>query len=348
MAGSEPDQPPDPYSPSFDPESLPDEALAAYRQHRYRATFSVVLTILIHLAGLGMLTPMAVARLCAFLPVVRADDFSARKAYGRLLIPFYNLYWTFVLFRRIVDRLTFQARLWRIRRAPSKGVATTAAWLLCLSTIPYLGLVFWTASYVTVLPIYLMQLQGTCNRLALEAAPPHTRPSMRQLERATLLRWLGWIVLTPSVALLVASVAAALFVPTAPPLSISTLVGMLAFAIAGVALWCIGRLHTGYGQATLAGTAPEIAAAYLRIDKNAAWMVAAVAIPVGLILLAVGGVILFDPTAPAGEAVPVLLFGGLPLLASTYAVARALQLSRQIDRLERLHVVVRQPEPFYA
>src|SRR5215212_9048297 len=75
-----PDQPPDPYSPSFDPESLPDETLAVYRQHRYRATFSVVLTILIHLAGLGMLTPMAVARLYAFLPTVRADDFSARKA----------------------------------------------------------------------------------------------------------------------------------------------------------------------------------------------------------------------------------------------------------------------------
>jgi len=82
--------------------------------------------------------------------------------------------------------------------------------------------------------------------------------------------------------------------------------------------------------------APGIVAGYLRIDKNAAWMVASLAIPLGVLFLAVGGVILADasPSSPASEAIPVLVFGGLPLLGSIYAVAQALLLRGRIARLE--------------
>src|SRR5947207_2047762 len=99
----------DPYGPFVDPRTLPPETIAAYRQHRYQATFSVLLIILVHLLTLGLASPYLLARKYAFLPVIRADDFSTGKAAGFLFIPFFNLYWVFVVCRRLADRLTLQA-----------------------------------------------------------------------------------------------------------------------------------------------------------------------------------------------------------------------------------------------
>jgi hypothetical protein len=322
----------DPYRPGFDLHALAPETLAAYQQHRFRATFSVALTVLIHVLTLGLLAPILVARKHAFLPRVQRDDPSGGRAYGFLLVPFYNLYWAFVLFRRLVDRLTLQRRLWSQPGAPSKGLATASAALHCLGMIPYLGLVFWLVSYVAVLPIYLAQVQATCNGLALEAAPPEARSAMRRLERAMLLRWLGWVLLAPSALILLASVAATLFNPAAPPASPVAWTLLLGLVIAGGALWYAGRRQRADAQSTLVTTAPEFAAGYLRIDKNAGWMVAGIALPIGLLFLAVGGMIVLDPGGESvSSAIPVLVFAGLLLLAGAYAVARSLQIRRRIS-----------------
>ena len=45
------------------------------------------------------------------LPVVKRDDPSAGKAIGFMFIPLFNLYWYFVVWRRLVDRINFQYRL---------------------------------------------------------------------------------------------------------------------------------------------------------------------------------------------------------------------------------------------
>jgi hypothetical protein len=50
------------------------------------------------------------------LPAVKPDDPSAAKAIGFMFIPLFNLYWYFVVWRRLVDRINFQ---YRLRGCPS-------------------------------------------------------------------------------------------------------------------------------------------------------------------------------------------------------------------------------------
>lgn len=45
------------------------------------------------------------------LPAVKRDDPSAGKAIGFMFIPLFNLYWYFVVWSRLVDRVNFQYRL---------------------------------------------------------------------------------------------------------------------------------------------------------------------------------------------------------------------------------------------
>jgi len=45
------------------------------------------------------------------LPAVKPDDPSAAKAIGFMFIPLFNLYWYFVVWKRLVDRINFQYRL---------------------------------------------------------------------------------------------------------------------------------------------------------------------------------------------------------------------------------------------
>src|SRR5687768_11404689 len=79
----------DPYGPFFDPGALPPETVAAWRQHRFHATFSVLLLLLVHVLTFGMASPFLVARKYTFLPRIRPDDFSTARAAGFLFIPFF-------------------------------------------------------------------------------------------------------------------------------------------------------------------------------------------------------------------------------------------------------------------
>lgn len=65
------------------------------------------------------------------LPVVKPDDPTAGKAIGFLLIPIFNIYWWFVVWPRLVDRLNFQYRL-RGRPGPIDRTQVTSAQLLSL------------------------------------------------------------------------------------------------------------------------------------------------------------------------------------------------------------------------
>src|SRR4051794_37912562 len=69
---------------------------------------------------------------------------------------------------------------------------------------------------------------------------------MGQMERAMLLRWLGWMILAPAGLFLTIGVAAALFNPSAPPASPLRWAVLLTLVGAGAALWGVGR-HRGRG-----------------------------------------------------------------------------------------------------
>ena len=172
----------DPYSPFFDLSSVPPETLAAWRQHRFQATFSVLLLILVHFLTFGLASPFLLARKYAFLPTIRPDDFSMLKAAGFLFIPFFAFYWVFVLCRRARGPAGLQARLWSLPGAPSRGLATALAVGWVLSAIPYVGILLWFPLHLALWPIYLAQVQ----RL-LQPPRPRSRAARRPPRRCW--RW---------------------------------------------------------------------------------------------------------------------------------------------------------------
>lgn len=326
----------DPYGPGLDPASLPPETLGAWRQHRFTATFSVLLLLLVHFLTFGLASPFLLARKYAFLPKVRPDDFSTAKAAGFLFIPFFAFYWVFIFCRRIADRLALQARLWDLPGAPSKDLATALAAGWVVSAIPYLGLLLWIPVHLALWPIYLAQVQRLCNRLALEAAPPDVRPSMLALERAMRLRWLGWVIVVPCVLMIVSSLVLMVVAPPGPLLEmIVGIVVILAVAGGGGAMLYLGERGTREIQEHLESRAPAILAGYLRIDKNAAWSVAWIAGALALVFVFAGLSTLNAPGSPMphSEAWPSIALGATLGVGAAYAVWRALRLGREIARL---------------
>ncbi len=327
----------DPYSRFFDVSSLSRETVEAYCQHRFHATFSVLLTVLVHFLTFAVASPFLIARKYALLPKLRPDDFSTAKAAGFMFIPFFNLYWVFVLCNRLVDRLTLQAKLWDVPGVPSRGISTSVAVTSCLSAIPYLGVIFVLVQFIVLWPIYLVQVQAFCNRLALETAPASARPAMLRLERATRLRWLGWMVVTPT-ALVLAVVLASLVLrpPTATPDPTAAIVFLLVIVAGGATLWYFGYRDTPELHADLRQSVPHIVAAYLRIDKNAAWSVAWIGLAMALLFVVAGLVTVAEPqpTAPASAGWEMIALAAPLLVGAAYAVVRALQLKRQIVWLE--------------
>lgn len=66
------------------------------------------------------------------LPAVKPDDPSTGKAIGFMFIPLFNLYWYFVVWRRLVDRVNFQYRL-RGRPSPIDHRQVMAAQVLSIA-----------------------------------------------------------------------------------------------------------------------------------------------------------------------------------------------------------------------
>ena len=326
----------DPYGPHVDPASLPPETAAAWRQHRFQATFSVPLLILVHFLTFGMASPFLVARKFTFLPVITRGDFSTVRAAGFLFIPFFGLYWVFVISRRIVERLTLQARLWSLSGAPSKGLAMALASCWVLAAIPYVGLLFWLPLQFALWPIHLMQIQRLCNQLAIEAAPPELHPAMLALERAMRLRWVGWIILVPCFVILATSLVAAFVAPPAPlPEMIVGSLVVLIVAGGGGVLLSRGTHGTRELQDGLESRAPSILAGYLRIDKNAAWTMAWIAALLASGFTLEGVIALNTPTTatPPRAAWTSIVLGPVIGVGAAYAVLRALQLKAEIARL---------------
>jgi hypothetical protein len=195
------------------------------------------------------------------------------------------------------------------------------------------NLLFWFPLQLALWPIYLVQVQRFCNRLALDAAPPDVRPSMLALERAMRLRWIGWIVVVPCLMMVASSLAVTVVAPPGPVLEM--IVGItiiLAIASGGGVLLYLGERGARTIQDDLEARAPVILAGYLRIDKNAAWTVTWIAIPfaVAFVLAGVSTLSGLAPSTPRSDAWPSIALGVILGVGAAYAVARALQLKRQI------------------
>jgi hypothetical protein len=97
------------------------------------------------------------------LPMVKPDDPSASKAIGFMFIPLFNLYWYFVVWRRLVDRINFQYRL-RGRTPPINPSQVMTAQVLSIAGWLVFGIVG-LAGCVWLL-VLGAQIESASNRLA--------------------------------------------------------------------------------------------------------------------------------------------------------------------------------------
>ncbi len=150
------------YEEYFNIEMLTPQEIEEFRMNLFFSTFNTGIGILLHFLTLGIFTTIYCGLKHSKLPKIKYDDFEAGKAIGFLLIPFFNLYWLFIFWRRLTMRINLQFKLRNERPPVSLGLATT----ICILTfIPYFGALL---NYLILMPILFSQIQSASNKLANE------------------------------------------------------------------------------------------------------------------------------------------------------------------------------------
>ena len=157
------------YEPAFNLAAVPSEQQAAFRTHRLDSTFPVAVAVLLHFLTFGLFTLIYHGLKHSRLPPIRMDDFRGGKAIGFMFIPFFNLYWLFVFWLRLTDRLNFQFRLRGLPWPVPRGLVLTAC---ILQVIPYFGAISW----LILIPIVSGYIQSAANQLVIMGALEQTSP----------------------------------------------------------------------------------------------------------------------------------------------------------------------------
>jgi hypothetical protein len=151
------------YADAVDPNQvLPPEQRSYYSQHGL-TPFPTWAAVLLSVFTGGLFSVIYYMLLNDKLPQVKPDDPSAGKAIGFMFIPFYNIYWQFFAWHRIVDRINFQYKLRGHQPPINRGMVTTTLILLWVGIIT-LGLA-WIGALVTWI-IVNIQTQDAINGLA--------------------------------------------------------------------------------------------------------------------------------------------------------------------------------------
>jgi hypothetical protein len=158
----------DPYSRMFDVAQLPEEQRHAYSQHQLQE-FPTWAVIVLSIVTLGIFGVVYHGMKHSKLPQVRPDDFGAGKAIGFLFIPFFNLYWTFVFWNRLADRINFQ---YKLRGAPPPVSRDLAIWTNITGIAGALIFLTWLA-WPVLACLSAAQIQNAANDLANENVQPH-------------------------------------------------------------------------------------------------------------------------------------------------------------------------------
>lgn len=147
------------YDPYFDLSSLSDRQRSEFRRHQLPA-FSTDGVMILHLLTMGIFTLIYFGLMHSKLPMIKHDDFKARRAIGFCFIPFFNLYWVFRCWLRLVDRVNFQTTI--------RGLAPTISRRLMLATVIVSVIPGVNLASVVMYAICAGQIQGACNRIVPE------------------------------------------------------------------------------------------------------------------------------------------------------------------------------------
>lgn len=147
---------PDPYAETTDlSQVLTADQVEQLKQNQL-SSFNPVLAVILSIFTIGIFAAIYYGLKHGKLPRVKDNDPSAGKAIGFMFIPYFNIYWAFVVWPRLVDRINLQFRL-RGRQSPlSRG--------FCIATV---ALMFIGIGYLLAL-VLIYQSQKAINELAAE------------------------------------------------------------------------------------------------------------------------------------------------------------------------------------
>ncbi len=148
------------YDASFDLGTLSDRQRREFSQHSLMSAFSSDGVIILHILTLGVFTLIYFGLMHSRLPIIKHDDFGARRAIGFSFIPFFNLYWLFRFWLRLVDRVNFQIRL--------RGLPPTISRRLMLATCIVSVIPGANLAALVMYPICIGQIQSACNIIVPE------------------------------------------------------------------------------------------------------------------------------------------------------------------------------------
>ncbi|HEX2017134.1 MAG TPA: hypothetical protein VGN69_10590 [Solirubrobacteraceae bacterium] len=129
--------------------------------------FPVWGVVVLHIVTLGLFSLIYQGLKFSKLPKAKHDDFGADKAIGFSFIPYFNLYWHFVFWLGLTDRLNFQHRVRGGAPPISRGlvlatVITTLAGAFLIIPLP--------VAYLILQPMCLAQMQRATNEVAMAPA----------------------------------------------------------------------------------------------------------------------------------------------------------------------------------
>ncbi|MFU8796119.1 MAG: hypothetical protein ACNA7X_02325 [Dehalococcoidia bacterium] len=145
------------YNPAFDLDNVSLEQRIAFARHRVTWVLSIDALIFLHIATLGLFTLIYFGLMHSRMPMVKYDDFAAKRAIGFSFIPFFNLYWLFRFWLRLADRVGLQTRLRGFRQAIPESLMRAT---VIVSLIPVAGF----ASLI-MYPICIGLVQKSCNEV---------------------------------------------------------------------------------------------------------------------------------------------------------------------------------------
>ena len=133
---------------------LSQEQIEGFSQVRL-SNFSPVLAVILTILTLGIFAIIYYPLQHSKYPKVKPDDPSGAKAFWFQWIPLFNIYWFFVMWPRLADRVNFQ---YRLRGHPGPVNRQLPLWTFFLTIVTGVG------PFVALYAI--AQYQGAVNRLA--------------------------------------------------------------------------------------------------------------------------------------------------------------------------------------
>jgi len=134
-------------------------AEAGHRAQNTVSTFSPGLVVLLHFVTCGLFSTIWFGIQHGNLPKIAQDDPGAGKAIGFLFIPFFNIYWVFIFWLRLCDRINLQLVLRGLKPSAPRGLAMACCIVML---IPYIGFL----AYMILNPILGAMLQSSLNQIA--------------------------------------------------------------------------------------------------------------------------------------------------------------------------------------